>query len=86
MRNFHNFDDTSANFVIMILGAICEKMEIQNVNYLSSKLSDDRVIVSEEDDIKFEQWSKDKIGQSSISSIVSKIFVISLQNGTKISE
>lgn len=86
VKNLDSFDDKSANFVVMTLGTICEKSEIKNVNEVSNKLLDDRVIVGEGSDITFEQRSKDNLACSSISSIASKVFVNSLQKGAKITK
>ncbi len=53
---------------------------------LSFKLLDDKVVVGESGDIKFEERSKNNLASPSISSITAKIFVDSLHKGSFISE
>jgi len=84
IENFKDFDDDSANLVIMSLVAICETINIGSVDELSPKLLDDKVIVDEGNKISFENRSEDNASCTSVSSVASKIFVSSLQNKNKI--
>jgi hypothetical protein len=86
VNNIDSLDEKTANFVVITLGKICEKTPVINLDKLSSKLLDDQVVVDERGDITFEQRSKDNLASPSISSIVSKTFVESLQKGGKITE
>ncbi len=77
--NIDSLDPKSANFVVITLGKICERKTIINLDKLCSKLLDDQVVVGKIGEITFEQRSQNNIDSTSISSIVSKIFVDSLQ-------
>ncbi|KAL4473568.1 hypothetical protein ABPG74_022432 [Tetrahymena malaccensis] len=79
-----SLDEKTACFIVITLGNICESTPVINLDKLCSKLLDDQVVVREKCDITLEQRSKNNIGYPSISSIVSEIFVKSIQKLQKI--
>ncbi|EAS05901.2 helicase carboxy-terminal domain protein (macronuclear) [Tetrahymena thermophila SB210] len=81
-----NFDEKTANLVVITLGKVCENTPVINLDKLSIKLLDDQVVVGQKGDIAFEQRSKDNLASPSISSLASKIFVDSLQKDGQIAE
>ncbi|XP_047128515.1 uncharacterized protein LOC124809060 [Hydra vulgaris] len=88
ISNIENFDQKSVNFTIVVLGNICEKIQISNLGKIAYKLLDNSIIVKEGTEITFENSIKNKknIFQTSICSIVGKIFLTSVQQGARLDE
>ena len=88
IRNIENIDQKSANFTIMVLGNICGETLIPDLGKIAHKLLDNSIIVRDGTEITFEypNTNKENVCETSICSVVGKIFLSSVQQGARLDE
>ncbi|CAF3352137.1 unnamed protein product [Rotaria sp. Silwood2] len=85
-RNINKGNDKLDNFVVLVIEILSKLKEIKNIDDLSAKLLKDEVIGEGGIDISFENSSQENSDCQSISLIVARIFVNSLQKNVRVND